>query len=100
MESNDQATRQFRLRYLFVITTWIGVGAALAFNPLLIPPVRSVGLGICAYWIAKAIFVVSTELPPIGREIVFLTGLPFLLFSIFSVVLGVIGTIGHFMKLL
>ena len=82
-DSDGQPPRQFGLRYLFVITTWISVGAALAFNPLLIPPARGVGLGICSYWIAKVVFVISTRLPPVGREIVFLAGLPFFIFSMF-----------------
>ena len=86
----DAPTDQFGLRYLFFVMTSVAVGACFWGQPEFHPTVRATGLSIVLYWISKAFFVGSTRLPRIGREVVFLLGLPCYVASVLIMLGGII----------
>ena len=76
-----ETPQRFSLWYLLRVTALLAVGLRLAFDEFLIA--RTLGVGICLYWSAKAIFAISGRLPRGVREALFLCGLPLYLGAIY-----------------
>ena len=89
-KKQDDDSKQHDLRYLFFITTCVAVGLALCTQRGFHSGLRTIGLGIVEYWMAKGFFVISKRLPNVLREIVFLFGLPLFVGAMYCVLTGLV----------
>ena len=89
-----EATKQFNLRRLFLLTTTIAVAALMLSPQHDYPSLRQVGLGICLYWVAFSLLPLSKNKNPFLRWPLLLSGLLCFVVSMVFTVRGIAFFVG------